>query len=201
VFKEAAGTLLFRKDPGTFNQAIMELGAMVCVPQRPVCRVCPIQEMCLAHKNRRVSDYPKTLKRSPTPQYKIAVGVVFKKGKVLITLRKSQGLLGGLWEFPGGKIKNNEKAKEACVREIREETNLNVRVNTHLDQIKHAYTHFKIKMDVFCCSYTSGRVKLNGPVDHRWIKLDKLDDYPFPKANHKFFPQLKKFAANLDSEG
>jgi A/G-specific adenine glycosylase len=196
VFKEAAGTLLFRQDPGTFNQAMMELGAMVCVPQRPVCKGCPIQEMCLAHKNHRVADYPKKLKRSPTPQFKIAVGVVFKNGKVLITLRKSEGLLGGLWEFPGGKIQNNEKAEEACIREIREETNLIVRVDTHLERVKHAYTHFKIKMDVFCCTYISGRVKLNGPVDHRWIKLDKLDDYPFPKANIKFFQQLKKFASN-----
>jgi A/G-specific adenine glycosylase len=125
------------------------------------------------------------------------VGVVFKNGKVLITRRKSEGLLGGLWEFPGGKIRNNEKANDACIREIREETNLSVGVDTHLDRIKHAYTHFKIVMDVFTCSFISGRVKLNGPVDHRWIKIDNLDEYPFPKANHKFFPELKKFAVKL----
>ena len=196
IFKEAADMLLFRQDPGTFNQAMMELGAMVCVPQRPVCKGCPIQEMCLAYNNQQVADYPKKLKRSPAPQFKIAVGVVFKNGKVLITLRKSEGLLGGLWEFPGGKIRNNEKAEEACIREIREETNLIVRVDSHLERIKHAYTHFKINMDVFCCTYISGRVKLNGPVDHRWIELDKLDDYPFPKANHKFFPALTKFVRN-----
>jgi A/G-specific adenine glycosylase len=52
-------------------------------------------------------------------------------------------------------------------------------------------------MDVFCCSYLRGRVKLNGPADYRWITLEKLDEYPFPKANHKFFPELKQFGANL----
>jgi A/G-specific adenine glycosylase len=124
------------------------------------------------------------------------VGVVFKNRKVLITRRKAEGLLGGLWEFPGGKIQKSEKIKDACIREIKEETNLSVSVDSHLSCIKHAYTHFKIIMDVFCCSYISGQVKLNGPVDHRWIKLDKLDDYPFPKANHKFFPELTQFAAN-----
>jgi A/G-specific adenine glycosylase len=197
IFKAAADRLLSLQDPGTFNQAIMELGALVCKPQRPLCSACPVQKMCLAYETRRVGEYPKKLKRAPTPQFKIAVGVVFKNEKVLITRRKPEGLLGGLWEFPGGKIQDKERAKDACIREIKEETNLIVGADTHLGRIKHAYTHFKITMDVFCCSYISGKVKLNGPVDHRWITLDKLDDYPFPKANHKFFPELMKFGVNL----
>ena len=196
IFKEAADRLLSHEDPATFNQAMMELGAMVCKPQQPLCSTCPIQRMCLAYGTGRVGEYPKKLKRSPTPQFKIAVGVVFKNRRVLITRRKPEGLLGGLWEFPGGKIQNNENAKDACIREIKEETNLSVGVDSHLGRIKHAYTHFKIVMDVYCCSYISGKVKLNGPADHRWIKLDKLDDYPFPKANHKFFAELKQFAAS-----
>ena len=61
--------------------------------------------------------------------------------------------------------------------------------------VKHAYTHFKIRMDVFCCSYISGRVKLNGPVDHHWIKLNQLEKYPLPKANHKFLAKLMEYAA------
>ena len=104
------------------------------------------------------------------------------------------GLLGGLWEFPGGKIKTGEDAETACIREIKEEVNLVVKVDSHLCRVKHAYTHFKIVMDVFCCSFVSGRVRLNGPVDHRWIKLCRIDDYPLPKANHKFIPRLKQAA-------
>ena len=196
IFKEAADRLLAPRDPGTFNQALMELGAMVCKPQQPLCSACPIQGLCKAYKTGQVDEYPKKLKKPPTPQFNIAVGVVFKNNSVLITRRKPDGLLGGLWEFPGGKIQNDEKAKAACIREIKEETNLSVGVDSHLGRIKHAYTHFKIIMDVFCCSYLSGKVKLNGPVDHRWIKLENLDDYPFPKANHKFFPALKEFAGN-----
>jgi A/G-specific adenine glycosylase len=197
IFKKAADRLLSPRDPGTSNQALMELGAMVCKPQQPLCSTCPIQGLCLAYETGRADEYPKKLKKSPTPQFNIAVGVVFKNSNVLITRRKPDGLLGGLWEFPGGKIQNDEKARDACIREIKEETNLTVGVDSHLGRIKHAYTHFKIIMDVFCCTYLSGKVRLNGPVDHRWIKPKKLDDYPFPKANHKFFPALKEFIGNL----
>ncbi len=194
IFKTSAGRLLAPRTPGTFNQAIMELGALVCKPQRPRCDGCPLQQSCAAYAADRVARYPKKQEKSPIPRFDIAVGVVFKKGRVLITRRKAEGLLGGLWEFPGGKIKDKESTEQACVREIREETNLSVAVDFHLSRVKHAYTHFKIVMDVFCCAYVSGRVKLKGPVDHRWIKIDDLTAYPFPKANHKFFPELKKFA-------
>ena len=193
IFREAVGTLLDQKKPGTFNQAMMELGAVVCRPQHPLCDTCPVLKMCKAYQSGAVLDYPKTVKKPPTPQYRIAVGVVFKNGRALITRRKPSGLLGGLWEFPGGKIQKSESPEAACIREIKEEVNLAIKVDSRLCRVKHAYTHFKIVMDVFCCSYVSGRVALNGPVDHRWINLQQLDDYPFPKANHKFFDELKQY--------
>jgi len=192
-FKAIADTLLEQDEPGTFNQAMMELGAVVCKPQQPVCEGCPVQKMCRAYQSAQVQNYPVKLKKQPTPEYHIAVGVVFKNGHVLITRRKPSGLLGGLWEFPGGKIQKGERPAAACTREIKEEVNLAVKVDSHLSRVKHAYTHFKIVMDVFCCSYVSGRVALNGPADHRWIKLEQLDDFPFPKANHKFFEDLKRY--------
>ena len=145
------------------------------------------------YQSNRTTEFPRKLKKSPTPQYLIAVGVVFKKDRVLITRRKDDGLLGGLWEFPGGKIRNGENSEAACIREIKEEVNLTVGIDAHLCRVKHAYTHFRILMDVFCCSYASGRVTLKGPVDFRWIELDKLEAYPLPKANHKFLSQLNEW--------
>jgi len=196
IFQQAAAGLLDTQKPGTFNQALMELGAIVCKPRNPLCPTCPVQTWCKAYRNGRISEFPRKIKKQATPQYPIAVGVVFKNERVLITRRKPEGLLGGLWEFPGGKINNREKAEAACIREIKEEVNLAVRVDSHLCRVKHAYTHFKIQMEVFCCSYISGRVKLNGPVDHRWIRLNQLDDYPLPKANHKFLSQLNEWYCN-----
>jgi A/G-specific adenine glycosylase len=113
---------------------------------------------------------------------------------VLITRRKPDGLLGGLWEFPGGKILARETHEAACIREIREETNLTVEVAGRISRVKHAYTHFKIDMDVFWCRYVAGRVRLSAAVEHRWIKLEAVEKYPFPKANHKFFKDLFEYA-------
>ncbi|UCG06051.1 MAG: A/G-specific adenine glycosylase [Desulfobacterales bacterium] len=192
-FKETAEALKDTQMPGTYNQALMELGAIICKPKHPLCDRCPVQRFCLAYQTKTVAEYPKKKAARQTPQYHIAIGVVFKNGRVLITQRKPDGLLGGLWEFPGGKIKKGESAEAACVREIKEEVSLQVAVIDHLAQVKHAYTHFKITMEIFCCNYKSGRVKRNGPVAHRWIKLDEIDQYALPRANHKFLPKLKKW--------
>jgi A/G-specific adenine glycosylase len=189
-FRKAAAKLLDSQQPGIFNQAMMELGALVCKPRNPLCAACPLTRMCLAYQSQQVADFPKRKKLKPTPQYHIAVGVVYKNGRVLITRRKAEGLLGGLWEFPGGKIKDGESAAAACIREIKEEVNLDVQIDRHLAQVKHAYTHFRIVMEVFCCKYVSGRVYLRGPAAFRWIRLNEYKNYPFPKANHKFIPLL-----------
>jgi A/G-specific adenine glycosylase len=192
VFKPLAERLLDRNRPEIFNQALMELGALVCRPETPDCPHCPLAADCLSFKKNEIGNYPLREKTKPTPTHAIAVGVVFRDDKVLITRRAPEGLLGGLWEFPGGKIIRKEDAPAACKREIEEETGLDIEVVEALTTVKHAYTHFKINMAVFICRYVSGKVRLAGPVAYRWISIDELDQYPFPKANHKFFPLLRK---------
>jgi A/G-specific adenine glycosylase len=192
IFKDAAERLLAKEVSGTFNQAMMELGSVVCTPRSPGCSTCPVKGFCQAFESNKVGQYPKRIKKSKIPLFHIATGVVQKGRKVLITRRKPQGLLGGLWEFPGGKVKNNETAEAACVREIKEEVNLKVQAEEHITRVRHAYTHFKIVMDVYRCRYLEGKIRLNGPVDFRWIRLRETDDYPFPGANHKFIPLLKE---------
>lgn len=192
IFQDYADKLLVHDSAGTFNEAMMELGATVCRPRKPLCTICPIVNQCNAAKTARQFEFPVRRPSKRTPTYRIAVGVIQKEGQILITRRKSEGLLGGLWEFPGGKIEKSESAKMACQREIREEVNLTVTPTQKLTTIKHAYSHFRIEMDVFLCDYESGRVELNSPVDYRWITINQIDDFPFPKANHKFIPMLKK---------
>ena len=193
TFRESATRLLAENDPGRHNQAMMELGAMVCKPRNPECSVCPVSVFCQAFRSKAVDQFPTRTQTPKIPQYKIATGIIFKGKNVLITQRKLEGLLGGLWEFPGGKVKKGETAESACVREIKEETNLEVGMIEHLTRIRHAYSHFKIVMDVFCCKYQSGRIRLNGPIDFQWIRPDEIDNYPFPGANHKFIPLLRKY--------
>jgi A/G-specific adenine glycosylase len=197
TFKVAADKLFDPKNAGNFNQAMMEIGALICNPKQPDCVVCPIQHDCQSYQTQTVNLYPKRAKTPRTPEHHIAVGVVFKKNRVLITRRKPEGLLGGLWEFPGGKVIKGERAEAACVREIMEEVNLSVEVVSFLTRVKHAYTHFKIRVDVFCCNYIKGIIKLDGPTDYRWIKINEIDQYPFPKANHKFIPLLETWDSGV----
>lgn len=189
-FKPAADALLERTDPGGFNQAVMELGALVCTPVAPECGACPLAGFCCALTAGRVQKFPVRVKTQKIPCYHISTGIVIKNGRVLITRRKPDGLLGGLWEFPGGKVGSSESAQAACIREIREETGLTVRVSCFLTRVRHAYTHFKIEMDVFFCEYISGDVILKGPVDSQWIDPSEISRFAFPRANLKFIPLI-----------
>ncbi|NNF98765.1 MAG: A/G-specific adenine glycosylase [Desulfobacteraceae bacterium] len=190
VFSVLAKAMLEKNDPGTYNQAVMELGALICKPKTPACDRCPVSSLCGAHKNAKTDVYPVRIKAKKTPVREMATGIIYKKNKLLIIRRPSRGLLGGLWEFPGGQIRNMESTGDACIRTIAEKVNLNIEVDRLLTRVDHAYTHFKIKMDVFTCEYISGRVKLNGPMDFRWVSQDSLTRFPFHKAIHKFFPHL-----------
>jgi A/G-specific adenine glycosylase len=195
IFQAAADRLLDGRRPGDFNQALMELGALVCTPANPDCAVCPLSTSCIAQLNGTVPNYPRRMASRSIPEAQIAVGVVTKNGRVLITRRPVQGLLGGLWEFPGGKLRPGESPAAACVREIKEEVNLDVAVTEPLAEVRHAYSHLRVRLHVFGCRVTAGRVRLNGPMDHRWIRIAEIDRFAFPKANHKFIPLLKERAA------
>lgn len=192
VFREEAARLFDARHPGDYNQAVMELGAVVCRPRTPRCDVCPVSGACEAFRTARQAEFPVRRARKPLPHYRVAVGVIERGGRVLITRRKDSGLLGGLWEFPGGKIQDGETAEAACRREIAEEVNLTVDVGEHLARVDHAYTHFKIALDVYACRYRAGEVALRGATDFRWVLVDEIDDYPFPGANHKFIPAVKE---------
>jgi A/G-specific adenine glycosylase len=191
MVKAIVQRLLDKNNPGTFNQALMELGALVCTPKNPSCGICPVQSFCKALKTGATDRYPVRIRARQVPEVHVTIGVVFKNDQVLITRRKPDGLLGGLWEFPGGKVLENETPENACIREIREEVSLNVEIHTFVKRIRHVYTHFKMIADVFVCRHVSGRIRLNGPVDFKWIRLSDIEKFPFPKANHKFIPELE----------
>ena len=192
VFEEKAGGLLDRSSPGEFNQAMMELGALVCTPKNPACERCPVSVFCGAFSGSLQPVYPVRTRRRATPRRHIAVGVIRKEGRILITRRKEDGLLGGLWEFPGGKVEPGETAVEACKREIAEEVNLFVEVGALIARVDHAYTHFKVTVDAYECAYMGGEVALNGPTDHRWILLEEAERYAFPAVNRRIFDELRR---------
>ena len=189
-FQQKADDLLDQKEPGLFNQAMMDLGATICRPQSPTCLICPVNLFCEAFHAARQDEFPHRRPTAAVPEHHIAAGVIYKESEVLIIQRPLDGLLGGLWEFPNGQIGENETAEEACIRYITDVVNLSVTNIKYLTRVKHAFTHFKIVVDVFQCEYQSGEVVLNGPISANWVEVDALQDYPLPRATHKFLDKL-----------
>jgi A/G-specific adenine glycosylase len=182
---ELAETLVHTKHPGDFNEAMMELGAMVCTPQNPLCPSCPLRNQCGAKKTGRQDELPVKQKQAPLPHYTIVVGIVYKGDKILIDKRRQNALLGGLWEFPGGKKKKEESFKTAVAREVKEESGIEIEVGKRLCIVKHTYSHFKITLHAYLCEYKSGAVKSLGCDAVKWIASKDLTKYAFPAANVK----------------
>ncbi len=197
--QEKADALLDRTRSSRFNQAMMEVGALVCTPAEPDCGACPVSSLCWAFRDGSVSRYPRKQKKKATPTRTFAVGVVRADKQVLIVQRASRGLLGGLWEFPGGEIGTKEAPEEACIRGVREQTGLAVETDAYVTRVRHAYSHFKVVIDVYLCRLVSGEIRLNGHADHRWAALHELEAHPFHKAAHKFIPLLEEALASRDS--
>ena len=176
--------------PGDFNQAIMDLGRKICSADKPKCSVCPISINCKALVNNSVDKYPIKVRRAKKPHYNIAAGIIWNKGQILISKRRENGLLGGLWEFPGGKIEKGENAQTCIIREVKEELGVLVQPTSFLKQIKHAYTHFSITMDAYHCDYLQGTPQAIGCDNWKWITPEEIRLLPFPKANHKLFDKI-----------
>jgi A/G-specific adenine glycosylase len=182
-----AETLVPQSRPGDFNQSLMELGATVCTPKNPNCLQCPVQKHCLAYAHNEQDVLPRMPKAAPTPHYTVAVGLVYKDGKLLIDKRNPDGFLGGLWELPGGKKKKDETLKQTVAREIREEIGIDVAVGKRLCIVRHAYSHFRITLHAFDCTYTAGTAKPIHCVAVKWITPKDLSKYAFPAATVKIF--------------
>lgn len=183
--------MLCKIRPGDFNQAIMDLGRYVCKPRTPLCDECPLKTSCKAYKTNQQSLYPIKVKTPPKPHYNVAVGIIWDKSKILITKRKENGLLGGLWEFPGGKMKKRENAFNAVRREIKEELSINIIPRELIQEVEHHYSHFSVTIQAIDCIYKSGNIKLNGPTDYKWVTPPTLHEFAFPKASIKLFQSIK----------
>jgi A/G-specific adenine glycosylase len=181
-----AETLVPAGRAGQFNEALMDLGATVCTPRGPRCPHCPLSEVCRAYAVGDPEGYPAPRRRAPTPHYDVTAGVIWRGEQVLIAQRPLDGLLGGMWEFPGGKKEPEETLVECLKRELWEELGIEVEVGQQLTVVRHAYTHFRITVYAFECRYGSSNEPSALQVeDWRWITLDELDDYALPVVDRK----------------
>ncbi|MBD3265713.1 A/G-specific adenine glycosylase [bacterium] len=187
VFLDA---MLSPRSPGDFNEAVMELGARVCLPRKPKCAECPIRKHCEAFAQGRPQEFPFRKPKKPIPHHEVVAAAIKKNGRYLLGKRPSSHMLGGLWEFPGGKVEEGETHKQALKRELKEEVGIKIRVHNHLVSVNHAYSHYSVTLHLYLCEHLDGKPQ---PLYHaalKWIPKSQLKKYPFPAANIKFFPHL-----------
>lgn len=178
-----------REDPARFNQAMMELGSLVCRKNQPRCFECPITGFCLGYRRGNPGGYPVRSSVKPRPHRTVVAGVIWEGNRFLIQKRPENGLLGGLWELPGGKVMAGESREKALVREIAEETGLAVTVKEPIGWVDHAYSHFSITLHAFHCSVVDGS-RMKSERNRKWISPKDITRFAFPKANHKLFGLL-----------
>ncbi|MFZ6026269.1 MAG: A/G-specific adenine glycosylase [Chloroflexota bacterium] len=175
---------------GAYNQALMDLGAMVCTPRNPDCVHCPLADRCLAYARGVQAQRPVDLPKPVVPHITVTAAVIRRSGRILLAQRPLEGLLGGLWEFPGGKLQDGEDLPTCLAREICEELGASIEVGEPLGVYRHAYTHFRVTLHAFDCRLLDGEPQPIQAADIRWITPEELANYPMGKIDRQISKRL-----------
>jgi A/G-specific adenine glycosylase len=195
ILWELADQYLPKGRAGDYNQALMDLGATICVPKNPRCLICPVMKLCKARQHGTQDQRPVMKPKKEVPHYIHAAGVIVRRigtpphEEVLLAKRPSNGLLGGMWEFPNGRV-NDDPAKELS-NVLKTGYKLRLRATRKkeaLGVVQHAYTHFKVTVYVFQCELNSTSKETN----LKWVSLNKLQDYPMGKIDRRIAEMIAK---------
>lgn len=191
-----AAAVLPRGKAAAFNEALMDLGATICAPKRPACDVCPLRAVCRARAAGAPERWPRRRPKTPIPYLIVGAAVaVDARGRVLIARRRSEGLLGGLWEFPGGKIEPGETMAQCIARELREEMGIEIEVGERLTVVRHAYSHFTIELHAHFARRVAGRPRALHCAAFAWVPVARLREYAFSRADLRIVEALEERAA------
>jgi A/G-specific adenine glycosylase len=177
---------------GDYNQALMDLSTAICLPRVPRCLLCPLRDHCQALAVGGQAERPVRKIRQPIPHHTVTAAVIDWKGKYLIARRPASGLLGGLWEFPGGKLEPGETLPECLRREIKEELGADIIVGEELGVFQHAYTHFRITLHAFWCRLDDREIKPVVAEEVTWVPAGMLNNYPMGKVDRLIARRLQE---------
>jgi A/G-specific adenine glycosylase len=175
---------------GDYNQAIMDLGATICMPRSPRCLVCPLMDICQARQLGIQEELPVLAPRRPVPHLTVAAAVMRRDGVVLIAQRPAKDLLGGMWEFPGGTIEEGETLEEGLRREIQEELGTGAHIETPFGVYNHAYTHFTVTLHAFLCRLDGPEPQALEASQLRWVAPPELASFPMGKIDRQIANRL-----------
>ncbi|NWF65175.1 MAG: A/G-specific adenine glycosylase [Chloroflexi bacterium] len=185
ILWELAAQNLPKGQAGDYNQALMDLGATICLPKNPRCLLCPLMSLCKAREAGTQELRPVLKPKKAVPSYVHAAAVIVERGRVLLSHRPAEGLLGGMWEFPNARI-NGDPAR-ALVKALKAATQIQVKKKEALPVVEHAYSHFKVTVHPFACEIVS----IPKDKSLKWVKLSELKEYPMGKADRQIALQLK----------
>lgn len=178
----------------SFNQALMELGALVCTPRNPDCPTCPLRMRCRALRSRSVERRPVTRDKRPVVRIEMVTGILIHQGKIFIQKRPPTGVWANLWEFPGGQLEPGESPAEALIREYREETEWEIEGLEELRVVRHSYTRYRVTLHGYCCRLApgSGPPVLHAAQEYRWVEPTALDRFAFPTGHRQLIETEKE---------
>ena len=199
---QKANELIPKGKARIFNQSLMELGALVCIPKNPRCKICPVKGLCRSLSDNTVDKRPLAVKPSQSVFIEMSTGILSHKGKVLIQKRKPTGVWANLWEFPGGRLEFGETPEMALVREYAEETELKVGKLQRITAVQHSYTIYRVTLHCYFCSLMDGMSVpvLHGAQEYRWVSPEELSYYAFPAGHRKLIDHLKSIGSHFSDE-
>jgi A/G-specific adenine glycosylase len=172
-------SLLPKDRSSSFNQALMDLGSMICTPQDPLCLHCPLRLLCRGRASGNPKRYPSRVAKKRIPHIEAVSAVILKNGKVLVNRRPPTGLLGGLWEFPNWKVNRREKLTEQLVSLAKGNIGLGVNVDKPLGSFHQTFSHFKLTLHVYQCHSLARNGK------GKWIPIRNLSRLPMSRIQRR----------------
>lgn len=182
-------TLMPENKTSMFTQGLMELGALICIPENPCCLVCPVHKNCVAFQKGLEEGLPRKEKKAKPKKISRFVAVIYdsKQKKILMNKRTGKGVLSGLWEFPGVEAGNEEEFKEKFIKSYK----LRIKNNRYWMDVEHVFTHLHWKMKVCRCEVFKGRRIL--PETLKWVSQKEMERLTIPSA----FRKIKQKLAHL----
>lgn len=186
-----------------YNQGLMELGALICSPRDPNCPGCPVQDLCEANRLGVQDERPVLKPKMKVPHVTVTAAVIRLNGLILLAQRPQDGLLGGMWEFPGGKVEPGEDLVDCLAREIDEELGVSIVVGQEIGVYRHAYTHFKVTLHAFeCLIEPVGQQPIEkGVAAFQWVRPDEMEKYPMGKIDRQIASFLLRQSESTSDDG